>query len=86
LLDLDRLVFLTDGVFAITLTLLVLDLKLPANNARALGETLRELLPRLAICLFAFTNIVNQWIIQDRTFRRVRHGDSNLITLSLANL
>jgi uncharacterized membrane protein len=83
LLDLERLVFLIDGVFAITLTLLILDLRLPTGDLR---QALVGLLPRLAIYLFAFATIANQWAIHHRTFRLVRHGDSRLVALSLANL
>jgi uncharacterized membrane protein len=86
LLELDRLVFLIDGVFAITLTLLVLDLKLPVGSTGSLAVELRELLPRLAIYLFAFTVIANQWSIHHMSFRLVYHADNNLVLLSLVNL
>jgi uncharacterized membrane protein len=86
LLNLDRLIFLVDGVFAITLTLLILDLKLSDQGARPLGESLKLLLPRLAIYLYAFASISNQWIIHHRTFRWVQHSDSTLVILSLVNL
>jgi uncharacterized membrane protein len=86
LLNLDRLAFLIDGVFAISLTLLVLDLKLPDESGAPLAEALRSLIPRLAIYLFAFVTIANQWAIHHRTFRLVRHADSTLVTLSLVNL
>jgi uncharacterized membrane protein len=86
LLELDRLVFLIDGVFAITLTLLVLDLKLPGESPGTLSLELRALLPRLAIYLFAFATIANQWAIHHRTFRLVHHADNNLVVLSLVNL
>lgn len=86
LLDLDRLIFLIDGVFAITLTLLILDLRLPDEDALDLSQALLALMPRLAIYLFAFVTIANQWAIHHRTFRLVRHGDGRLVILSLANL
>jgi uncharacterized membrane protein len=86
LLDLDRLIFLTDGVLAISLTLLILDLRLPVVNTRPLEESLQELLPRLAIYLFAFATIANQWAVHHRTFRHVRHGNGNLVLLSLIDL
>ena len=86
LLDVDRLVFFTDGVFAITLTLLVLDLKLPSDALRTVPQSLVELAPRFAIYLFAFATIANQWAIHHRTFRFVRHANANLVILSLVNL
>jgi uncharacterized membrane protein len=86
LFPLDRLVFLIDGVFAITLTLLVLDLKPPPDTLSSLESSIQQLLPRLAIYLFAFSTIANQWAIHHRTFRLVRHGNSTLVVLSLVNL
>jgi uncharacterized membrane protein len=86
LLEIDRLNFLTDGVFAIALTLLVLDLKLPDDPSRALGRSLVEMIPRLAIYLFAFSTIANQWVIHHRTFRLVHYADGNLVLLSLLTL
>jgi uncharacterized membrane protein len=86
LLNLDRLVFLIDGVFAITLTLLVLDLKVPDSGTNNFAQSLAALLPRLLIYLFAFTTIANQWAIHHRTFRLVKHGDNKLVVLSLVNL
>jgi uncharacterized membrane protein len=86
LLSLERLVFMIDGVFAISLTLLVLDLKIPGQSQGSLLQALRALLPRLAIYLFAFATIANQWMIHHRTFRLVRQADSRLVVLSLVNL
>jgi len=86
LFELDRLVFLIDGVFAITLTLLVLDLKPPAESLGSLSAELLLLLPRLAIYLFAFTVIANQWSIHHMSFRLVHHADNSLVLLSLVNL
>jgi uncharacterized membrane protein len=86
LLELDRLVFLIDGVFAITLTLLVLDLKLPEQSEGSLLQALQGMLPRLTIYLLAFATIANQWSIHHRTFRWVRHADQRLVQLSLINL
>jgi len=86
LLTIDRLVFLIDGVFAITLTLLILDLKLPVESSSSLESSLKEMLPRLAIYLFAFATIVNHWVIHHRTFRFVKRTDTTLVLLSFVNL
>jgi uncharacterized membrane protein len=56
LLSLERLLFLTDGVFAITLTLLVLDLKLEPDRAGNLAQALVDLIPRLASYFFRLRN------------------------------
>jgi uncharacterized membrane protein len=84
IVNLDRLVFLIDGVFAITLTLLVLDLRPPETGN--LSHGLVRMLPRLAVYLVAFYAIANEWVIHARTFRTVTSADSTLAWLSIANL
>jgi uncharacterized membrane protein len=86
LMSVGRLIFLIDGVFAITLTLLVLDLRPPEVAASALTSGLQSMLPRLAIYLLAFFTIANQWAIHFQSFRHVRYTDVTLVWLSLANL
>jgi len=78
-INLERLIFLVDGVFAITLTLLVLDLRLPAIDATNLGAALADLAPRLLVYLIAFYTIANHWLIHQRNFRLVRQVDSRLV-------
>jgi len=48
LLSPERLMFLIDGVFAITLTLLVLDLRLPEALEGGLAAGLKAMLPAWA--------------------------------------
>lgn len=74
-----------DGVFAFSITLLILDLKLPAQ-IDDLPRALTEMIPRLLIYLFAFITIANQWMFHHRLFRYVRHVDSRLVLLSFAYL
>jgi uncharacterized membrane protein len=74
LVSVDRLVFLIDGVFAITLTLLVLDLRPPQTVDLRRG--LMDMLPRLGVYLIAFYAIANEWVIHARTFRLVKQADS----------
>jgi uncharacterized membrane protein len=56
LLDPGRLAALIDGVFAISLTLLILDLKLPSESGD-LARALTEMFPRFLIYLFSFVTI-----------------------------
>ena len=76
--------FLIDGVFAITLTLLVLDLRPPETEN--LVRDLTRMLPRLVVYLVAFYAIANEWVIHARTFRIVSSANSALAWLSIANL
>jgi TMEM175 potassium channel family protein len=84
-LDLGRLVSLIDGVFAVAMTLLVLDLKLPKCNGD-LAHALWEMLPQFLIYLIAFVSVAGYWTLHHSTFRHIRHGDGRLILLSLLNL
>jgi uncharacterized membrane protein len=85
-LNLDRLLFLTDGVFAITLTLLVLDLRLPPGSTDNLGPALLGLAPKLAAYFFAFITIANQWILHHRSFQFVQAADNRLVLYSFVYL
>ncbi len=83
LLSPERLMFLIDGVFAITLTLLVLDLRLPEALEGGLAAGLKAMLPRLGIYLIAFYTIANHWVLQYVTFRHVRKVNNTLVWLAL---
>lgn len=54
--DLNRVVSLSDGIFAFALTLLALDLRLPASNSLTIDKGLIDLLPNLLIFLISFLN------------------------------
>jgi TMEM175 potassium channel family protein len=85
LMDLDRLTAFIDGVFAVALTLLVLDLKLPSDTGD-LPRALREMLPGFLIYLIVFGSVAGYWTIHNLHFRRISHGDARLVVLSLVNL
>lgn len=62
----ERLAALTDGVFAITLTLLVLDLKVPhvaGGSEQVLREELVALIPNAVAWLVSFVLLARFWII-----------------------
>lgn len=69
--SLERLLALTDGVYAIVLTLLVLDLKIPEGHNVSNAELLRDLIdqiPNFIAYLISFVVIVifwmrNHWIL-----------------------
>jgi uncharacterized membrane protein len=85
LLDLGRLVALIDGVYAVAMTLLVLDLKLPSESSD-LAHALRAMAPGFLVYLIVFASIAGYWTIHHSTFRHISHGDGRLIVLSLINL
>jgi uncharacterized membrane protein len=85
LMDLGRLVSLIDGVYAVAMTLLVLDLKLPSDSSD-LARALRQMLPGFLVYLIVFASVAGYWTIHHGTFRDISHGDGRLIVLSLINL
>jgi uncharacterized membrane protein len=85
LLDLGRLVSLIDGVFAVAMTLLVLDLKLPSQSGD-LVHALLQMLPGFLVYLIVFASVAGYWTIHHGTFRYISHGDGRLVLLSLVNL
>ena len=84
--NLERLTFLIDGVFAITITLLVLDLRIPDTDNASLAISLKALAPRLYIYFIAFYSIANHWVVHQRMFRHITDADTKLLWLSLLGL
>jgi uncharacterized membrane protein len=86
-LGLERLVFFSDAVFAIAITILVLDIRLPAgeealNDAQLLAQLIGIWHQYLAN-LISFLVIGSFWISHHRKFRYIRHYDSSLRFLNL---
>lgn len=84
-----RLEALTDGIFAVTMTLLVLDLKLPdhvgGDSSRVLANLLR-LLPHLDDYVISFVVLCLYWLAHLRLLQRVRDVDGAFVWLNLAFL
>ncbi len=85
--ELQRLELFSDAVFAIAITLLVLELKVPGDDAvRAaggLGHALIAEIPRFAAYFISFVVIGNYWILHHEMFRRLRRSDEALVGLNL---
>jgi len=71
-----RLGALTDGVFAIALTLLALDLRVGEPKPASIAAALAPLAPRLLIFVFAFLAIAQQWDVHRRTMAHVARIDA----------
>lgn len=84
--NLERLTFLVDGVIAITITLLVLELRPPESDTGDLAQGLLALLPRLYIYLIAFYTIANHWVIHQRMFRHITSADTRILWLTILGL
>lgn len=76
-----RLEAFSDGVFAIAITLLVLELKVPPHDA-ALGPALWERWPSYVAFLLSFTTIGIMWLNHHRLFAYIRRVDHWLIVIN----
>jgi uncharacterized membrane protein len=88
--NVERLAALSDGLFAVAMTLLVLDLKVPASEAihsdRALLAALQSLAPRLVIYLMSFLTLGIFWIGQQTQLNHLARGDRHLAWIHLTFL
>lgn len=77
----DRLQALADGVFAVAMTLLVLDLRLPqhlASTDHALGVQLTQLGPQVAAYALSFSMLGTFWLAEHTLLERVQRSDRTL--------
>ena len=82
-MDKHRLELFSDGVFAIILTLLVLDLKVPHADGLA---GLREATPALLVHALTFFIVGMGWVLHHRTFFIKTDIGDRLVNLSLLAL
>src|SRR5215210_2109544 len=89
-LRLHRLLLFSDGVYAIAVTLLAVELVLPDATAdlhgRDLLDSLLESWPRVLAFLTSFLFIANFWAGHNILFYRVRRFDGGLMWLALLQL
>jgi uncharacterized membrane protein len=85
--DMSRMAALTDGVIAIAITLLVLDIAVPeipdALVGDELGSALWELRPQLFAFLLSFVLIAYYWASHRLLFSHLRTIDGPLIAINL---
>jgi len=83
----DRFVNFSDGVFAIAITLLVLDVRMPLVDATAvappLGPQIAGLMPNLFAFMLSFVVIGGYWIAHNGLFKLIDHSDIRLVWLNL---
>ncbi|MEV5051579.1 TMEM175 family protein [Arthrobacter sp. LAR12-1-1.1] len=85
--SLERMVFFSDAVFAIALTLLALDLKLPEGiPAEQLDNALLAAWPQLLAYALSFVIIAKTWMSHHSDFALIRRFNANLAWLNLALL
>ena len=86
--ELERLIFFSDAVFAIVMTLLILDIRAPDDvpSNRAPTEVpilVWALWPKFLSYMLSFLVIGTYWIAHHQTFRYVRSYDRTLLWLNL---
>jgi uncharacterized membrane protein len=81
--DLGRIVAFTDGVMAVAITLLVLNLEVPQVSAGELDGALVDLIPSLIAYLLAFALVGRFWVLHHRLFERLHRFDDRLMALNL---
>jgi uncharacterized membrane protein len=85
----ERLKALADGVFAVAMTLLVLDVRLPESEAAdssALWHQLQDLGPQFAAYLLSFTMLGTFWLAEHTFLERCRRSDRMLSWATLTFL
>lgn len=89
--EVERLVFFSDAVMAIAITLLVIDLRLPETleqtaTAADLRAALESLGPRFLSVLLSFMVIAVWWVGHNRLFRSLSRADGRLVLLNFVFL
>ena len=89
--ELDRLIFFSDAIFAIVMTLLILEIRAPDNVPSDVAATevpnlVWALWPKFFSYVLSFLVIGTYWIAHHQTFRYVRSYDRTLLWLNLVFL
>jgi uncharacterized membrane protein len=79
----NRLEAFSDGVFAIVITLLILDIKIPPTDYDHLPDALLHLLPRLISYCYSFIIIGVYWISHHNISRRFLKIDRVILWLNI---
>jgi uncharacterized membrane protein len=87
----DRLIMLSDGVFAIAITLLALNIQLPEVSESRLADLWAPLAPQLDAYALSFVAISVFWLAHRRFLAMITTADAsvtviNLVTLALVAL
>jgi uncharacterized membrane protein len=81
----NRIEAFSDGVFAIVITLLILDVRFPADKPLTL-ETLRGVAPHLLAFVLSFVIVGVYWVSHHNMLHYVRQVDRQLLWLNLVLL
>ena len=79
----ERVLFFSDAVFAIAITLLALEIRLPEVELDALPQAILALLPEIAVYALSFLIVGLFWVGHHRNFQYIARYDYSLIWLNL---
>jgi uncharacterized membrane protein len=80
----QRLEAFTDGVYAIVITLLILDIRIPDVGSDSLGPALLRMLPQVFTYILSFFVIALYWFSHHRVAQQVKHIDGTFVWLNMA--
>ena len=78
-----RVEALTDGIFAVAMTLLILDIKVPAVPGGHLPRELLALWPRVLSYAISFVMLGIYWVGQHNQFHLIRQTDRTLLWINI---
>jgi len=79
----SRLEAFSDGVFAIVITLLILDIRFPDVDYSQFGATLVSLLPRILAYVMSFIIIGVYWVTHHNSMHAMRKTDRSFLWLNV---
>jgi len=79
----SRLEAFSDGVFAIVITLLILDIRFPDVDYSQFGKTLVSLLPRILAYVMSFIIIGVYWVTHHNSMHAIRKTDRSFLWLNI---
>jgi uncharacterized membrane protein len=79
----SRLEAFSDGVFAIVITLLILDIRFPEVDYSQFGATLKSVLPRILAYVLSFIIIGLYWVIHHNSMHAVKKTDRGFLWLNI---
>lgn len=79
----NRVEAFSDGVFAIAITLLILEIKIPQPGTGQLARQLLQQWPSYISFLISFAFIGVMWVNHHRLFTHIKRCDHNLLMLNL---
>jgi len=78
-----RLEAFTDGVYAIVITLLILDIRIPDVRAEALGSALIQMLPQVFTYVLSFFVVALYWFSHHRIAQQIKQIDGTFVWLNM---